>query len=202
MLAERRVPVASSPVALTPRRLRREPGQAAPRELEDVHPDGRSASDQLRSHDARQHEHDGLRQRRALDVVGRRHHRRVGLERPELGAGSGERRHEPARGVRPGEIVEVGHLIARVDPVGNRLGAFDAAEHGRRVHDEIVIVAIVEVGHQRLEPAEHAGARKIAAEHVEIGRRSHVRAVEHPHERRGRHHRLEAWQVLAARCAS
>ena len=110
-------PLASSPVALDPILLCREQRQAAARELQEVHPHRPVANGQLRSHDPRQHEHDGLRERCALDVVRRRDRRRSRLERPELAVGASQRRDELSRRVRPREVVEVRDLIAGVDPI-------------------------------------------------------------------------------------
>ncbi len=108
----------------------------------------------------------------------------------------GQRLHETAGGVRIGEVVEVVDASARVHPIAHRLRPLGAAEHGRGVDDEIVILAVIEVGDERLEATPESGALDVAAENAEVRIGPDVGPVEHTNQRRFRHHRFETRQFL------
>ncbi len=62
-----------------------------------------------------------------------------------------------------------------------------------------MVLAVVEVGRDRLEGAPEARDRQVAAEDVQRRAGLHVAAVEEPDQRRGGHHGLEAGQRLGPR---
>ena len=104
--------------------------------------------------------------------------------------------HEPVGRVRVGEVVEVIDASARVNPVAHRLRPLGAAEHGRCVDDEIVVLTVVEVGDERFEAAPESRAFDVAAKDAKVGVGPDVGPVQQTDKRRFRHHRFETRQFL------
>ena len=163
-------------------RVAPQPGQPAHRQGKDVHPDGRVIDRQLGSHDARENEHHGLRHWRPLAVVVRGDRERLGLEQVEVGAAVRQRVDQAPCRVGPREVVEVRDLRAGVDPVAHPPRPVGAAEHRWRVDHQIVVLAIVQVGRERLEPAQDSRSFQVATKHVQIRLGPHSGSIQHQDE--------------------
>lgn len=78
--------------------------------------------------------------------------------------------------------MEVRDLRAAVDPVAHPPRPVGAAEHRWRVDHQIVVLAIVQVGRERLELAQDSPSSQVATKHVQIRVDPHSGAIQHQDE--------------------
>ena len=100
-----------------------------------------------------------------------------------VGIRTQQRGHHPARGIGISEIMKMIDSAASVDPIADDAGPLGAAEHRRRIDDQVVVFPVVQIGDKRLERAPGGAPRQIAAHDVQVRGCRLPWPIEHAYER-------------------
>ena len=185
------------------RRLGHHPGSAegelaktAGGNIDRIEPDPVAIHRQMTSHDPGDEDDQRLRRagRAAVDAAADFPGRRQRLEALVGIAGQGQL--QAAGGPLVAKIIEMADRRPLVEYVTGPLRPRRAAVHGTGVDHQIVVLAVEQVGGQHLQPPPQPSPFDIAGDHRQVGFGLDPGPVEHGHQRRFGHHRLDPRQFV------